>query len=67
MIHRGVRSHECKTCDKSFYFKTEIKEHESMHTGKYFFECKICGRGFQRIGRLKKHDTIQHSHKNDSS
>ena len=63
MIHKGVKSHECK----SFYFKIELKEHESIHTGKYQFECKTCGKGFHRIGKLKKHDTIEHPLKNGSS
>ena len=56
----GARSHECKTCSRSFAIKSRLNRHEKTHTGEKPFNCKICSRSFTRKEHLMRHIKVTH-------
>ena len=58
MVHEGVKTHECKTCQKSFKTKKMLQAHEMIHAPddvRYQFSCHVCGRRFTQRGNLDTH------------
>eukprot|EP00090_Calanus_glacialis_P019201 TRINITY_DN29542_c0_g1_i1.p1 TRINITY_DN29542_c0_g1~~TRINITY_DN29542_c0_g1_i1.p1 ORF type:complete len:582 (-),score=117.59 TRINITY_DN29542_c0_g1_i1:157-1854(-) len=58
MVHEGVKSHECKTCQKSFKTRKMLQAHEMVHEPddvRYQFSCHVCGRRFTQRGNLDTH------------
>ena len=56
----GARSHECKTCSRTFAIKSRLDRHEITHTGKKPFNCKTCSRYFTRKDHLMRHIKVTH-------
>ena len=46
---------ECDVCLKKFKFKSALKIHYRIHTGKKPFACKICDRKFAQKSNLIQH------------
>ena len=53
MFHK--RSHECRTCGKSFSHPGLLKHHKVSHTGDMPYKCDICKDAFAWAWGLKKH------------
>ncbi|XP_074656539.1 uncharacterized protein LOC141909807 isoform X2 [Tubulanus polymorphus] len=49
------RSHFCTVCDKSFNWRSNLKEHLASHTNYRPFNCRLCGKCFNRSGNLNRH------------
>ena len=48
---------QCKTCEKCFKQKNNLKRHERIHTGKTPFQCTICNKCFADLSKLKDHES----------
>ena len=57
-IHRVVKNHQCKVCDKRFAQSQHLKYHMRVHTGEKPYQCKICDTGFAMSHHLKRHMSI---------
>jgi len=58
MVHEGMKTHECKTCQKSFKTNKMLQAHEMVHAPddvRYQFSCHVCGRRFTQRGNLDTH------------
>ena len=54
-IHIGEKTDlVCNICNKSFSWRTTMKDHQKIHTGEKPFTC-ICGHRFRNSGNLKYH------------
>ena len=61
---RRVKSHVCKTCDKSFFTKCNLKNHIRNSHDKPE-QCQICGKGFGKENALKIHVKVVHEKRKD--
>lgn len=41
LIHKGIKPHTCKICDKQFTTSTHVKQHMKTHLKKKPFEMKV--------------------------
>ena len=54
--HTGkLPSSECRFCNKTFNSKTNLDQHERIHTGEKPHKCKICNKAFRQISVLRTH------------
>ena len=58
--HADDKQHVCKTCNESFFFESELKNHRVKHrTGKSFFCMHTgCGKTFRRNSDLNAHAEV---------
>ena len=50
-----IKEHSCKTCGRSFPFKSRLVIHERIHTGEKAHECDICKKSSVQNSDLLKH------------
>ena len=50
-----TKEHSCKTCSKSFQYKSKLISHERIHTGEKPFACIICEKTFNQSSSLTQH------------
>jgi len=55
-----TKRHSCNYCEKKFYSKSHLKEHEYVHTGDFPIKCGVCGKGFRRPRALQTHRCSAH-------
>ena len=53
--------YQCYQCDKGFYRKEHLKDHEiSKHSKAYPFTCENCNKGFVHAKDLHRHIRVRH-------
>ena len=52
----GARPHMCDTCGRTFTVKSDLKDHERIHSGERAHMCDQCGRRFRTRGILRVHE-----------
>lgn len=45
----------CTICDKEFYCRSQLKQHEITHTGYKPHKCSVCSKSFNRVSNLNAH------------
>lgn len=56
---KGKRA-QCPYCYQWFFRKSDLKRHETVHTGERPFECGVCHKRFARRCTLKNHTISVH-------
>ena len=56
------KKHSCKTCGKTFPFKSKLITHEMIHTGDQPYKCYFCEKTFNRRSPLVDHLRIHTGH-----
>ena len=60
-VHDGLKSDNCKFCNKRFRNKSYLKTHiRTVHEGLKEHKCDLCGKGFRGYSYLKIHKTNVH-------
>ncbi|XP_018346787.1 PREDICTED: zinc finger protein 28-like [Trachymyrmex septentrionalis] len=59
-IHTEVKPYKCETCDKTFQYKSQLREHARIHTHKKLYQCEFCEKAFKRKSYLNMHKLSQH-------
>lgn len=55
MVYHQSPTLKCNYCEKSFYIKKNLREHqESVHLG-ITYSCELCNRSFQSTSGLRRH------------
>ncbi|XP_061443508.1 gastrula zinc finger protein XlCGF26.1-like isoform X1 [Rhineura floridana] len=54
-FHEKEPLHRCSQCNKSFWQKSSLKAHQTIHSGERPHKCAECGSSFRRKNTLKKH------------
>lgn len=57
MVFHQEKIHQCLLCDKKFYTRSSLKEHQKVHTRVIVkpFECQFCKKKFTHSTCLKNH------------
>ena len=56
LTHTGLRQHECQTCQKKFYCRSDLTKHQSAHSNEMPFICRICGTKFAYRWSWRQHE-----------
>ena len=56
------RKHICNICHKTWYTKTDLKEHLMVHAGIKPYKCKLCNSAFSNFSGHRQHmmKTVRH-------
>ena len=56
------RKHICNICHKTWYTKTDLKEHLMVHAGIKPYKCKLCNSSFSNFSGHRQHmmKTVRH-------
>ncbi|XP_050419627.1 oocyte zinc finger protein XlCOF26-like [Adelges cooleyi] len=54
LTHSGIRPYKCTNCDKCFFTKSKMIEHQVVHSVRSHF-CALCSKGFKRKRSLEVH------------
>ncbi|XP_063876046.1 putative zinc finger protein 702 [Scylla paramamosain] len=57
---RGQAKFECQLCDKTFKYKSWLRQHTLTHSGVRDYECEECGKKFTAKFSLTRHN-LTHS------
>ncbi|XP_048096354.1 histone-lysine N-methyltransferase PRDM9-like isoform X2 [Alosa alosa] len=49
------KKHSCSVCGRNFHFRSQLRKHHYVHTGRRPHSCSLCGRGFTSLSDLKRH------------
>lgn len=60
IVHTGYKPFICRTRNKAFARRAEIKDHERTHTGEKPFACDICNMSFTQRSNLTTHKRATH-------
>ncbi|XP_076133064.1 uncharacterized protein LOC143115083 [Alosa pseudoharengus] len=52
------KKHSCSVCGRNFHFRSQLRKHHYVHTGRRPHSCSLCGRGFTLLKDLKRHQRI---------
>lgn len=67
-LHRTVsRQYRCHVCARAFAKKSDMVNHNRVHTGERPFKCKICSRAFSVRCSLVRHLVQVHKASKDGS
>ncbi|XP_008300661.1 oocyte zinc finger protein XlCOF19-like, partial [Stegastes partitus] len=58
--HTDEKLFACKSCEKSFSEKAQLKIHMRTHTGEKPYVCNTCGKRFSGLSVYKIHTAIYH-------
>ena len=56
--HLGVKKNFCKTCQKTFYSKVELRSHQRIHTEIRPYTCSTCQATFKTKNELRVHQIV---------
>ncbi|XP_075160174.1 uncharacterized protein LOC142233214 [Haematobia irritans] len=59
--HTKGSKHKCKICNKSFKRFHELRQHNTIHTGKYAYACLFCPKKFNFLSGVYSHRKTHHS------
>ena len=57
-VHEKEKKFYCNECDKGFFRKKDLKNHEQLHSGKSNYNCDICNKSFSHISNLNRHKRL---------
>ena len=58
MTENGERPYACNFCDKRYFKKSHLSDHEKTHTGEKPFACNLCDKRFTTKSLVTKHEKI---------
>ncbi|KAJ8272829.1 hypothetical protein GJAV_G00093920 [Gymnothorax javanicus] len=59
----GRKQFVCKYCGKTYYFHSNLIEHQRFHTGEKPYSCAHCGRCFKRKSHVVDHEKLHSGHR----
>ena len=51
-----LKPHQCEYCDEWFYWLSDCKRHERVHSGVRPYKCKYCDKCFKQPKHCKEHE-----------
>lgn len=60
-VNDSPLAHSCDICNKSFKFRSHLKQHQASHTSVKPFSCDVCSKSFKRLNALARHKKNKHS------
>ncbi|KAL3217491.1 hypothetical protein MRX96_032290 [Rhipicephalus microplus] len=57
---KGAKSLECRVCQRKFFSKLTLTEHQARHEGRMLYSCTICKRQFRQKSGHWRHMKAKH-------